>query len=80
MKKSTPKVSADGMLINVPDMSCEHCKRTLDTAIRGVEGVSNVNIDLKTKQVEVTGPAVQSSIFSAIQDAGYKALEVKSEK
>lgn len=71
MKKSTQKVSGEGMLITVPDMSCDHCKRTLDTAIRGVAGVNNVNIDLKTKLIEVVGPAEQTSIFSAINNAGY---------
>jgi uncharacterized membrane protein YraQ (UPF0718 family)/copper chaperone CopZ len=80
MKKSTQKVSGEGMLISVPDMSCEHCVRTLDSAIRGVAGVNNVNIDLKTKLIEVFGRADQSNIFSAVQDAGYKPSKVKSEK
>ncbi|KPJ96567.1 MAG: hypothetical protein AMJ53_00310 [Gammaproteobacteria bacterium SG8_11] len=71
MKKSAQKVSGEGMLITVPDMSCEHCKRTLDTAIRGVAGVNNVNIDLKTKQIEVVGQAERSNIFLVIKDAGY---------
>ena len=71
IKRSAQKTSGEGMLVTVPDMSCEHCKRTLDTAIRGVDGVNNVNIDLKTKQIEVVGSAEQSSIFLAIKDAGY---------
>jgi copper chaperone len=77
MKKSTEKVSGEGMLVTVPDMSCEHCKRTLDTAIRGVTGVNNVNIDLKTKQIEIVGSAEENSIFLAIQDAGYTAKKAK---
>lgn len=71
MKKAAEKVSGEGMLVTVPDMSCEHCKRTLDTAIRGVTGVNNVNINLKTKQIEIAGSAEENSIFLAIQDAGY---------
>lgn len=71
MKKSTQKVSGEGMLITVPDISCEHCVRTLDSAIRGVSGVSNVNIDIKTKLIEVVGPAEKGNIFTAIKDAGY---------
>jgi len=77
LKKSDQKVTGDGMLITVPDMSCENCKRTLDMALRKVAGVNNVNIDLKTKQIEVIGQADQKNIFTTIQDSGYTVQEDK---
>lgn len=70
-KRSGEKVSGEGMMVTVPDMSCENCKRTLDTALRKVAGVDGVAIDLKTKQIEVLGKADQDNIYSVIQDAGY---------
>ena len=71
IKKPGQKVTGEGMLVTVPDMSCENCKRTLDMAIRKVSGVNDVNIDLKTKQIEVVGQADRNNIQTVIQEAGY---------
>ncbi len=71
LKKPAEKVTGEGMLVTVPNMSCENCKRILDTAIRRVAGVNNVAIDLKTKQIEILGQADQNNVYSVIQDAGY---------
>lgn len=75
IKKPAQKVTGEGMLVTVPDMSCENCKRTLDMAIRKVSGVNNVNIDLKTKQIEVVGQADRGNIQTVIQEAGYTVKE-----
>jgi copper chaperone len=39
--------------LNVPDISCEHCERTITKALQPVEGVRTVNVDIPTKQVRV---------------------------
>jgi uncharacterized membrane protein YraQ (UPF0718 family)/copper chaperone CopZ len=75
IKKPAQKVTGEGMLVTVPDMSCENCKRTLDIALRKVNGVSNVNIDLITKQIEVVGQADRGNIQTVIQEAGYTVEE-----
>lgn len=75
IKRPGQKVTGEGMLVTVPDMSCENCKRTLDMAIRKVAGVSNVTIDLKTKQIEVMGQADRGNVQTVIQEAGYTIEE-----
>lgn len=40
-------------VLNVPDISCDHCKRAITGALTGVEGVRNVDVDVPTKQVRV---------------------------
>ena len=40
-------------VLNVPDISCEHCQRTITNALTPVEGVRTVNVDIPTKQVKV---------------------------
>lgn len=70
-KQPAAGTGGDGMMVTVPDMTCDHCKRTLDNAIRQVTGVDNVAIDLKTKRIQVVGAVDQNNILSAIQDAGY---------
>ena len=40
-------------VLNVPDISCEHCQRTITNALSPVDGVRSVNVDIPTKQVKV---------------------------
>ena len=39
--------------LNVLDISCEHCQRTITNALTPVEGVRSVIVDIPSKQVEV---------------------------
>jgi copper chaperone len=40
-------------VLTVPDISCEHCERTITGALTPVEGVRTVNVDIPGKQVHV---------------------------
>jgi copper chaperone len=40
-------------VLNVPDISCEHCERTITTALTPVEGIRAVDVDIPAKQVRV---------------------------
>jgi len=40
-------------ILNVPDISCEHCQRTITNALTLVAGVRQVSVDIPTKQVRV---------------------------
>jgi copper chaperone len=40
-------------ILNIPNISCEHCQRTITSALAPVEGVRSVNVDIPTKQVAV---------------------------
>ena len=39
--------------LNVPDISCEHCERTIANALQPVEGVRSVRVDIPGRQVRV---------------------------
>lgn len=39
--------------LNVPDISCEHCERTITEALSPVDGVREVRVDIPGKQVRV---------------------------
>ena len=41
------------VVLNVPDISCEHCERTITEALTPMDGVANVTVDIPTKQVRV---------------------------
>lgn len=40
-------------ILTVPDISCEHCERTVTQALTPVEGVQAVRVDIPAKQVRV---------------------------
>ena len=39
--------------LSVPDISCEHCERTITEALTPLEGVRQVKVDIPAKQVHV---------------------------
>ncbi len=40
-------------VLRVPDISCEHCERTIKGALDPVEGVRDVSVDIPARQVRV---------------------------
>ena len=57
--------------ISVPDMSCEHCKRTLSTLLSTIKGVDSFEVDLDSKQIRIEGDVDWDRVETAIKDAGY---------
>lgn len=48
--------------LNVPDISCEHCERTITNALAPVAGVRTVNVDIPGKQVRVEYDEAQVNV------------------
>ena len=40
-------------VLNVPDISCEHCERAITGALSPVEGVRSVRVDIPARQVRL---------------------------
>ncbi len=62
--------------IKIEGMSCEHCQMAVNKAISGVDGVSNVEVNLKDGQTTVDfdeGKTNTNVIKAAVVEAGYKA-------
>jgi uncharacterized membrane protein YraQ (UPF0718 family)/copper chaperone CopZ len=75
--KSARAVSRKGLVFKVANMDCEHCKTTIDSALRNIQGVRDVKIDLSVKLVEVIGSPSAEHVKSTIQNAGYTVFESK---
>ncbi len=59
--------------INVPGMTCGHCEAAVKGEVGKVAGVSQVTVDLTTKDVVVTGADLdRSAIVAAIEEAGFE--------
>ena len=55
----------------VPDISCDHCKRAIESDLGDLEGVDSVSVDVDAKVVEVEGTASDEAITAALVEAGY---------
>ena len=59
--------------ITVEGMSCEHCEQTVDEALRGVDGVTDVTVDREAERASVEGDPDVDELVAAVKDAGYTA-------
>jgi copper chaperone len=58
---------------SVPEISCGHCKSTIEAAVQGLGGVARVEVDIDAKTVIVDG-GDDDAIVTAIEDAGYDVV------
>ncbi len=56
----------------ISGMSCQGCRQKVETALKGVEGVTNVEVDLQTGKavVEMSSHVALDKLQKAIDDAG----------
>ena len=61
-------------VFSVPEMSCGHCKTTVENAVSSVGGVrsAEVNLEAKTVTVDHDDTVDKSTIVGAIEEAGYQ--------
>jgi copper chaperone len=60
--------------LSVPDVSCQHCVKTINGALGGVTGVSKVNVSIPDKTVTLAYDPSQVSmdkIEEVLDEAGY---------
>jgi copper chaperone len=60
--------------LSVPDVSCEHCVKTVSGALGALPGVDEVNVDLASKTVSLRYEPAQVTlerIEETLDDAGY---------
>ncbi len=59
--------------LKVMDMTCEHCVSTVTKALKAVDPVATVHVDLATKRVHVESRRSLAELTSALAQAGYPA-------
>jgi len=61
-------------VINVPDMSCQHCKMRITEALQQVPGIRSIEVDLESKKVSVeAGPGVaRETLIACIEEEGFQ--------
>lgn len=59
----------------VPEVSCEHCKSSIEGALQPVAGVASATVDVESKVVTVDfddSVVGKDELVQAINDAGYE--------
>jgi copper chaperone len=67
-------VQAQRAVLDVPDVSCDHCRAAIEGALRRLQGVDEVEVDLGSKKVAVEYDRATielSTIKEAIEQEGY---------
>ena len=61
----------------VPEISCGHCKETIESTISSLENVETVNVDIDQKSVEVTSSSDLdlSLVSNMLDEQGYTVVE-----
>ena len=55
---------------SVPGISCDHCKRAIESEVSTVADVVSVDVDVDAKRVTVVG-GDDAGLRAAIDEAGY---------
>ena len=65
-------------LLSVPDISCEHCVKTINGALGALSGIESVSTDIPTKTVQLRYDSTQVSmeqIEATLDDEGYSVAK-----
>ncbi|HAF17548.1 MAG: cation transporter [Thermacetogeniaceae bacterium] len=65
------------LTLKVAGMSCQHCQQAVIKALMGLDGVQDVQVNLKEGLVKVVYNPVEAGLpefKEAIEDAGYEVL------
>ncbi|MBO8140798.1 MAG: heavy-metal-associated domain-containing protein [Firmicutes bacterium] len=67
----------DTKVLTIAGMSCEHCKKAVADALKGVAGVESVEVDLAGGKATVRYDptrASEAAMREAVEEAGYEVV------
>jgi copper chaperone len=64
------------MKLNIPDMTCGHCKASVEQALTALDSQARIAVDLPSHMVEVETSAPQASVIAALGKIGFDARPV----
>lgn len=59
-------------IYHVKGMSCNHCKASVEKAVKALQGVENVTVDLSSGKVAIDGTPTAEAVEKAVTDAGFE--------
>ncbi len=62
--------------VHIPDVSCSHCKATVEKAIKIIDPEAHINFDIEARRVALDSVMEAVKVQAALSDAGYPATPV----
>ena len=62
--------------LSIPDMTCGHCKASVETALNALPDAGTVSVDLVAKTATATGSAAPAALLEALDQVGFPATLV----
>jgi len=62
-------------VLKIEGMTCNHCKMAVEKALKGVSGVTDVQVDLAKNEAVVVGSPERAAMVEAIDEAGFKVVD-----
>ena len=63
------------LTLNVPDISCGHCKTSIEGAVAGLSGIDTVEVTIDARTVDISfdeAVVTRDAIVDAIEEVGYE--------
>ena len=68
---SSYRLISSSVIYRIEGMPCNHCKNSVEKAIRGLENVENVEVVLGKKEAVVTGKPSDEDVKKAVEELGF---------
>ena len=68
-------MAATHAVLNVPSVSCNHCKMAIEGAVKALDGIATVDVDVPAKSVSIDFHAESVSldaIEAVVREEGYE--------
>jgi copper chaperone len=58
--------------LSIPEMSCGHCKATIEKTIKAIDPAAALQFDLEARRLDVESSAPMDVLRAALATAGYQ--------
>jgi copper ion binding protein len=65
------------MTIKINGMSCEHCVKAVEKALKDIKGIKNIKVGIGQASFDAPQNADTANIKSAVEDAGYEVISIE---
>ena len=65
------------VVFTVPEISCGHCKDTIESTLNNVESIESVSVDIEKKSVEVISSSDSDmiNVSQLLDEQGYTVVQ-----
>ncbi|MDR0808080.1 MAG: heavy-metal-associated domain-containing protein [Gemmobacter sp.] len=61
------------LTLSIPDMSCGHCRASIEAALKPLSGIAAVRFDAEARTATVEGSASADEIVKVLDSIGFPA-------